>query len=137
LDNAGALVVVLDREGRIRRFNLTSEKLSGFSFAEVEGKYPWDTLLPPEDADTVRSNAFEVLSNNPQAMAGHYTNYWLSKSGERHLIEWSNTLLLDAHGAMEFMVSIGTDVTEKRMAEAASPTKSPIGCACRMAASNG
>jgi PAS domain S-box-containing protein len=119
LDNAGALLVVLDREGRICRFNRACEELSQYTFAEVEGQYPWDTVLPPEDADVVRSNAFEALADNPQAMADRYTNYWLSKSGERHLIEWSNTLLLDAYGAMEFMVSIGTDVTERQRSDEA------------------
>jgi len=117
LDNAGALVVVLDHDGRIRRFNKASEKLSGFSFAEVEGKYPWDILLPPEDADTIRRYAFEALARNPRAVAGRYTNRWVSRSGECYLIEWSNTLLCNSDGKMEFMVSLGTDVTERSRIE--------------------
>jgi PAS domain S-box-containing protein len=38
LSNAGALVLVLDREGRIQRFNRAAEQVSGRSFAEVEGR---------------------------------------------------------------------------------------------------
>ncbi len=113
IDNAGALVLVLDPEGRIVRFNHACEKLSGYAFAEIEGKFPWDTFLPAEDAESIRKNAFETLVHNSQAMAGQYTNEWLSKNGERHMIEWSNTLLLDADGQMNFMVCVGTDVTEK------------------------
>jgi len=117
LENAGALVVVLDHEGRIRRFNHACEKLSGYTFADVEGKFPWDTVLPPEDADTIRRNAFEALAKNPQVSSDHYTNYWVSKRGERHLVEWSNTSLHDGSGKMEFMVCLGTDITERRKSE--------------------
>lgn len=113
IDVAGALVVMLDREGRIQRFNRACEQLSGYTFSEVEGKYPWDMLLPPEDADTIRSESFEALTQNPQAMSGRYTNLWVSKNGARHLIEWSNTLMLNADGELEFMVSVGIDVTER------------------------
>ena len=114
LENAGALVVVLDHEGRICRFNRASEMLSGYAFAEVEGKFPWDTILPPEDADSIRRDAFEAFARSQQVSADRYTNYWLSRSGERHLIEWSNTLLHDSAGNMEFMVCVGTDITVRQ-----------------------
>jgi len=116
LQHAGALLLVLDAHGRIRCFNRACEQISGYSFAEVEGQYPWDLLLPPEQADSVRKQAFEALANNPQAMGGRYSNEWLSKHGERYLIEWYNTLLRDADGNMEYMVSVGSDITERRRA---------------------
>jgi PAS domain S-box-containing protein len=117
LDNAGALVMVVDREGHIRRFNRACEKLSGYTFAEIEGKFPWDTFLPPEDAAVIRQQAFDARVQNPDACAGKYTNYWVSKTGEQYLTQWSNTLLLDARGNMEFMVCVGTDITDRRQAE--------------------
>ncbi len=119
LDQAGALVVVLDCEGRIRRFNRACEALTHYSFAEVEGRLVWDFLLPPEERERVREESFDVLVRNPQALRGAYTNYWVTREGAKRLIEWSNSVLLDEHGDMEFMVSLGTDITEKRMAEAA------------------
>jgi PAS domain S-box-containing protein len=117
LSNAGAVVLVLDHDGRIRRFNHAAERLSGRSFAEVEGLYPWDVVLPPEVAGEVRRNAFDALANDPQRMSGRYVNEWLSVSGQRHWIDWSNTLLLDDEGRMRFMVSVGVDITERRAAE--------------------
>ena len=103
IENAGALVVVLNSEGRI----------SGYTFEEVNGKFPWDTVLPPEDADEIRRYAFEALANNPQSLGGNYTNHWQSHNGDKHLIEWSNTLLFNEHGQMHHMVSVGTDITER------------------------
>ena len=117
IDGAGALLVVLDREGRIRRFNRAAEQLSGYRLAEIEGRYPWDTLLPPEDADTIRKGAFEALAADPAKMSGRYTNHWLTRSGDRRLIDWVNTVLLDGRGRMEFMVSVGIDITERRQME--------------------
>ncbi|MBZ0068208.1 MAG: EAL domain-containing protein [Thiobacillus sp.] len=119
LNQAAALVVVLDREGRIRRFNLACEQLTQYSFAEVEGHFVWDFLLTPEEQVSVREEAFSALTHNPQALTGTYTNHWVARDGTRRLIEWSNAMLLDEHGEMEFIVSIGTDVTEKKRAEAA------------------
>lgn len=117
LSNAGALVLVLDHEGRIRRFNHAAEQVSGRSFAEVEGLYPWDLVLPPEVADDVRTNAFEALAQDPERLRGSYRNEWISTSGQRRWIDWTNTLLLDDAGRMQFMVTIGVDVTERRAAE--------------------
>jgi diguanylate cyclase (GGDEF)-like protein/PAS domain S-box-containing protein len=119
LDNAGALVVVLDHEGRIRRFNRACETLTQYGFAEVEGKTAWDLFLLPEEREAVRTSAFLALTENPDALRGSYTNHWVARDGTRRLIEWSNSLLLDERGRTQFMISVGTDVTDKAMAAAA------------------
>ena len=113
IDNAGALVMVMDANGNIVRFNQACETVTGYTFAEINGKHPWDTVIPPEVAETVRTFAFEALKNNPQALAGRYTNDWIHKNGARTLIDWYNTVLCDADGRMEFMISIGADVSER------------------------
>jgi len=113
LNYAGALVVILDQDGRIIQFNQASQKLSGLSSEEVIGKYPWDTFLPPEDAETIRKNAFDTLINDPQTISGSYTNYWIIKNGGRALIEWSNSVVLDDQECFSYLISIGTDITER------------------------
>lgn len=116
LGNAGALIVVLDREGRIRRFNRAAERLSGRSFTEVEGCFPWDTVLPPEEAEAIRRNAFDPALTEPAPEVSHYTNEWIDTDGKRHWIEWTNSVLHDAQGRMAHMVSIGVDISERRAA---------------------
>ena len=116
IESAGTLVLVLDREGRFVRFNRACETLSGYTFDEVVGRCPWETVLPPVDAATIRREAFDALASNPATGSGHYTNAWVSRNGDRHLIEWFNTLLLDANGNMEFMVCVGMDVTVREAA---------------------
>ncbi len=119
LDNAGALILVLDREGRIRQFNHAAEKLSGYTFEEIEGKFPWDTFLPEEERDIVRNQAFEIFKNTPKKLEGVFTNHWVDKDGKRYLIDWTNTIQLGTDGKMELIISIGIDVTKRKQAEEA------------------
>ncbi len=62
LDTLGALVVVLDREGRIVRFNQACETITGYSFAEVEGKFFFDIFLLPEEKDAVARCFSEITT---------------------------------------------------------------------------
>ncbi|HVG00063.1 MAG TPA: PAS domain S-box protein, partial [Chloroflexia bacterium] len=54
LETTASLVAVLDREGRVVRFNRACERLTGYSAAEVIGRAPWDFLLLPEEVESVR-----------------------------------------------------------------------------------
>jgi diguanylate cyclase (GGDEF)-like protein/PAS domain S-box-containing protein len=117
IDNAGVLVVVLDHEGRIQRFNRASEALSGYDLEEVQGHFPWDILLPAEEAETIHRQAFERVAQAAQDTTTHYTNYWVCKDGRRRLIEWFNSLILDDAGHMELMVSVGIDITRQQELE--------------------
>ena len=44
-------------------------------------------------------------------------NHWILRDGTRRLIAWSNTALLDPDGEIEYMVSSGLDITERKRAE--------------------
>ena len=115
LDTAGTLVVVLDRQGRIVRFNHACERTTGYSCEEAKGHAVWDLLLAPEEVQPVRA-VFEQLRAGQ--FPNEYENYWLTKDGRRRLIAWSNTALLGADGAVEYAIGAGIDVTERRQAEA-------------------
>jgi len=111
LDTAGALVMVVDREGKIVRFNRECEDNSGYSFDEVRDKPYWDTFVVPEELE--KAKAF-----HEKLYAGQFPtkgeSYWVTKSGDRRLIAWSNTCLLDGKGDVDYVVAIGIDVTEHR-----------------------
>ena len=49
--DTAALVVVLDPQGRIVRFNRACEPVSGYSFAEVKDRYFWNLCVVPEEAE--------------------------------------------------------------------------------------
>jgi PAS domain S-box-containing protein len=114
LDTAGALVVVLDREGRIVRFNQACEEITGWDADEVRGKPFWDLFLLEEQVEPVKAIFREVSEGR---FPNENENYWLTKSGERRLINWSNTALLDNDGVVEYVIATGIDVTQQRRAE--------------------
>ncbi len=112
LDIVGAQVVVLDREGRIVRFNRACELLSGYSFQEVRGKHIWE-ILTDEAAPTRSRVKRELAGDYPST----HESYWITRSGERRLISWSTTALLDDNNTVEHLIATGVDVTERRQAE--------------------
>ena len=116
LSTAGALVVVLDREGRIVRFNRACEELTGYSFDEVRGKSPWELFLIPDEVDQVKAHFAELRSG--QSTKEH-ENYWVAKDGSRHLIMCSSRALLDHEGLVEYVIGTGIDITERKRAEEA------------------
>lgn len=119
LDNAAALVIVHDHEGRICRFNRACQQLSGYSAQEVEGKFPWEVTIAADNAETFRTQVLEKVQHDPRALAVRYINYWVSKNGERFLIEWQNTVLCKPDGTLEYLIALGTDITAKHAMESA------------------
>ena len=116
LDTAGALIIVLDREGRIVRFNRACEETIGYQFAEVRGRYFWDLSLTPEEMEPVKA-VFRALQAGQ--FPSRYENYWLTKDGERRLIAWSNSAVLGPEGEVQWIISLGIDITEHKQTEEA------------------
>ncbi len=117
LANAGALIVVLDHEGRICRFNHAAEALSGYTFEQVKGKFLWDTVLPRTKTPQERARSFERTMTDPDRAPKTFTNQWITKDGEHRLIEWNNTLMRNGSERAEFLISMGVDITERFHAE--------------------
>lgn len=114
LDTVGALVVVLDRAGQIVRFNHACEHTSGYTADEVSGQVVWQVLIPPPERAEVQA-IFQRLTQTQEP--SRYENHWLCKDGTRKLISWSNTLLKDASGAIDYVIGTGIDITEQRQIE--------------------
>ncbi len=116
LKTVGALVAVLDRQGRIVSFNRTCEEVSGYTLAEVKGKCVWDFLLAAEEAESGKAVFAELQAGR---FPNVYENYWVAKDGTRRLIHWSSSCLTDSFGAVQYVVATGIDVTERRRIEEA------------------
>jgi len=116
LHTVGALVVVLDPQGRIVRFNRACELVSGYSYAEVRGKYFWDLCVMPEEAERFKI-AVEQLREDHSAK--EYETPWMARDGARRLIAWSSTILPGENGSPAFIIATGIDITERKRLEKA------------------
>src|SRR5450631_271234 len=99
-----ALVVVLDVDDRIVYWNQTCSDLTGYPLDEVRGRRPGEFLLVPAEAEPVRS----VLA---------FANQWLTKTGERRWIAWSNRVTKGPDGQPRYLIGTGFDRTESKQAD--------------------
>ena len=116
IDTSSALVVVLDREGKIVRFNRACEQTTHYSFDEVRGRYLWNLFLIPEEVEPVKATFAKLQAGQ---FPNEFDNYWVAKDESRRLIAWSNTALVDNQGEVEYIISTGIDITERKQAEKA------------------
>ncbi len=116
LHTVGALVVVLDPQGRIIRFNRACEQTTGYSLAQVKGKYFWELFSLPTEAQIAKNHWSKLLTSEA---ANEYENFLLTADGSRRRIAWSNTTLRDRNGAVEYAIASGIDITEHSFASEA------------------
>lgn len=114
LDTVGALVGVVDRDGRIVRFNRACEQALGYSAVEVLGRRFWDLLPVPDEIEPAKA-VFEKLLVGEWPM--EYDTYWFTRSGSRRFLRWSTTFLRDRDGAIDYVIGTGIDITERKRAE--------------------
>ena len=114
LDNVDAAITVYDAQGRLIRANKGAERLSGFSFAELQRPETWQHIIPGSDFNRVeaivtgrRAQDFPIINVNP----------WVHKDGTRRLLRWSNVALPDPLGEIALIVCIGFDITEQQQTE--------------------
>ena len=115
LETAGVIIMVINQKGAIVRFNKTAERFSGYTSEEVVGiPYFWKKFLLPEELTKILEVFDAALSGNA---AKYFESHLVSKDGEKSLFEWTNTLLKDEKGDMEYLIAIGNDITQRKQNE--------------------
>ncbi len=110
IDTAQAIVLVLDTEGRVIRFNRFFEELSGYRLEEAKRVGWLETFVPEGDRAGVREVIREVLSG---ARVPPSIRAIRARDGREILVEWSSRNLRDAAGQVAGMLAIGQDVTHR------------------------
>ncbi len=116
VETAGALVVVLDPEGRIVRFNKACERTSGYAFGDVRNLLLFPLLIPPDEVEEVTANFHRLKAGD---FPSEFENHWVARNGTLHLITWANTAITGPDGTIEFVIGTGLDVTDNRLAQEA------------------
>ena len=114
LENVRLAAVVTDLEGRITFCNEYLAELSGWWEDELLGRIWSETFTPPDELE-MEQRAQRGLERG--SVIAHYESSILTRSGERRLFSWNNTLLRDANGDVVGQASVGEDITDRRRAE--------------------
>jgi diguanylate cyclase (GGDEF)-like protein/PAS domain S-box-containing protein len=111
LDAAASLIVVVDADGRLVRWNRACEELLGYRQAALEAPYALLDLVPAAERLKVEEAMRALMAGeSPLEIEFH----WRTSAGELRLIEWSMTALTGRDGQIAYMVGTGIDVTAAR-----------------------
>jgi len=114
LQAAQIIILVRDPEGRIVRFNPFMEELSGYSLESVQGQ-DWFNVFVPQGQ---RARCRESFLSQLRAPASRTnTEQILTRNGVSLDIEWFERTLTDSQGKIVGLLSIGQDITQRKMAE--------------------
>ncbi len=114
LDTVGSLVVVLNSQGKIVRSNQACEQTIHGTFEDMRERYFWDVFALPENATQVQTDFEELLNTR---IPTRLESILIATDGQRHFIDWSSTILLNATGVVAYVISTGTDITERKWVE--------------------
>ncbi len=116
LDTVSALVMVVDRAGRIQEVNRALLCLSGYERDFLRGRPCWDPLARPEDRPAIEALLKAVVEQGESLPQGVEMPL-VTRDGQVRLIRWDSAVLRDEAGRVEYMVACGSDVTEQHRAK--------------------
>jgi len=115
LENVHMVAVTLDRDGKTTFCNDFLLRLTGWSREEILGQTWFDMFIPQDAADQVKTMFRQAIATGE--LPFHFENPIVTRSGERRIIVWYNTLLKGSDGSIEGMASLGMDMTDYRNIE--------------------
>ena len=114
LSNMDLVSIMLDTQARITYCNDFLLQITGWQREELLGR-DWFEVFIPKDAEDGRKVFSALISDLPAAW--HHEQHILTRSGERRLIRWNNTVLRSVSGEVIGTASIGADISDQRQAE--------------------
>jgi len=114
LSNIELVSVILDGNGHITFCNDYLLNITGWLREDILGADWFEIFIPP-DAGRMKVTFSDLLSDLPTAW--HHENEILTRSGERRLISWNNSVLRSNDGTVTGTASIGEDITERKLIE--------------------
>lgn len=114
IETVQTMVLVLDTEHRILRFNPYLAAVTGHELSEVQGRDWVELAVPPPLREERRQILNEILSDG---QSHEYAGEIVTRSGSTRFIEWSAKALVDAQGKTVGLLASGRDVTSLKLAQ--------------------
>ena len=116
IDTAQTILLVLNTEGRIVRFNPFMENLCGYKLDEVRGTDWFSTFLPEQNRNRIKELFRTAVTGNETQ--GNIDPI-VAKDGREIIVEWYDKTLKDDDGKTIGLLCIGQDITSRMQAEEA------------------
>lgn len=116
LDVAGVIILVINRDGRVRLINKKGCEVLGYEEEAIVGHNWFDRFLPEEDREVVRELFADILEQSGE-LPEYFENSVITSDGSIKLIAWHNTVLRDSEGRVVGTLSSGEDITDRRRSE--------------------
>lgn len=115
VESANAIIAIIDKHGVMININPYGERFTGYTQQEIASEpYFWSRFLPLP----MRDKVIGIIENAREGnITNSFQNAWMSKEGSERMFEWSNALVLDENGAMQYVTTIGIDITEQKERE--------------------
>ncbi len=118
LDIAGVMLVAIDADQKVTLINQKGCDILGHPEEEVMGRNWFDNFLPEDNRETVKGVFDQIIRGDIEPVE-YFENEVVNKQGERRLMAWNNTMILDPEGNIIGTLSSGEDITERKLAEEA------------------
>ncbi|MDZ7969301.1 MAG: PAS domain S-box protein [Nostoc sp. DedSLP03] len=119
VQTANCIILRWDGNGDIIFLNDYGQKLFGFDSDEITGSNVIGTIVPETETSgrDLQTLMVDICQHPENYLFNENEN--LCKNGDRVWIVWANKPILDAQGNLIEILSVGTDATERKRAEAA------------------
>ncbi len=116
VQNANSAIIRWKADGTITFFNEYAQAFFGYREEEAVGRHI--TMLLPEEDSTGESLRWLVraIARHPERYTRH-TNENICRDGRRVWMTWTNKPIYDPDGQVAGILSVGTDITERRRTE--------------------
>jgi PAS domain S-box-containing protein len=119
VETANSVILTWDTEGNITFVNDFAEQFFGFSEEELRGRNVVGTIVPPtESSGRDLAQLMKDIQREPDRFRDN-ENENITRNGTRVWVRWANKAMLDQHGTLTGILSVGYDITARKKAEEA------------------
>ena len=117
VESANCIILRWDKHGRICFLNDYGLKFFGYELEEVIGKYVLDTIVSTQSitGEDLQNMIVDICKSPNKYQLNENEN--LCKDGRRVWVTWSNKPIFNDQGELIELLSVGTDITDRKQAE--------------------
>jgi PAS domain S-box-containing protein len=117
VEHANSIILHWSRDGRIIFLNEFGLRFFGYSESEIVGRHVMGTIVPEaESSGRDLRLLMEEICKNPTGFEQN-VNENIRRNGEHVWVAWTNKVVMDEKGQVTEILSIGADITERKVAE--------------------